>query len=242
MDHHNATIIQRRWNYAQSVHDLLLKCDKKGSMLNILNNDNDGIITKSDFLHRVRLEFNSNGAELSKFFDSFQQVAKPSTSGYDLLVPLHHRRSLAVKASHIQHTYLAVTYFRTVMDCPLKVVLKLCDACTHPDYPNDICTSDLRDIINLGSIENNEDLEDLLHMWIQRYSSRSVPKTNTLINMKSVKEILDIVPGFVLRFRDNICDRLTDDNRLALITEKEVSVNNDHQIDDILPCRMFLIL
>lgn len=199
-------------------------------MLNILNNDNDGFITKSDFLHRIRLEFNLNSVELPKFFDTFQQVAKPSLGGYD--APLHDQRSPAVKASHIQHTYLAVTYFRMVMDCPLKVVLKLCDACTHPDYPNDIYTSDLVDIINLGSIEKDQESEDLLHMWIQRYSSHSLPKTNTLMNMKAVKEILDIVPGFVLRFRDNICDRLTDDSRLALITEKEVSdifTMHDHQ-------------
>ncbi len=127
-------------------------------------------------------------------------------------------------------TYQSITFRKMIMSNPTKILLYFCDCfAKHLGEEDKDSSSDhliidrkvLYSIFNTGS--RRARTREHLDGWIEVCAADGVEKNAQFLRMSTVKQLLEFDPSLAIDFRENVYHQLNGENRLELVSEKQVS-------------------
>jgi hypothetical protein len=194
-------------------------------MENILSPQEEGSgfsISKVNFIIGIRREYSILDPALEeiaeRYYDSFTDDR--------------------VRCCEMLCTYQSITFRKVIVSNPKKIMLHFCACCSKDSVSIDVDT--LHSIVNIGgsSLELYEEQEQSdalvqarleLSRWIEiccehgRGDENQSSQNRKLIQLSTVSEILDLAPSLIIKFRDNVLNQLSNEHKIELVSEKEVS-------------------
>ena len=223
---------QLKWKKARILHKHILESSRKnGSMENALwRLSNNYCIPRGIFVQAIVGEFMFDSSKrvedhLGSLYDCFvtcHPTAYGSDSANDDKVSSIKRRRGGVDWRLIYGTYLCILLSEIVLENPKRILLKLFDVFSNPERDSTISLQNASQILSIAAV-TEEDYEHTAGRWQQTLSQISISHNdcNKYITKETFLNVLEVAPGIVIHYRDQLLDHIGNDARLRIFAKQE---------------------
>ena len=198
-----------KWKEVRIIHNCIIggSAGRKGSFENALLRLSSSHVTRGIFVQTLIGEF---------MFDRKMRMEEHIGKFYDCF-PLEDDKKGA-DWRYILCTYLCIVLSDFVLENPIRILFKLFDVFSN-SHKGILSIQNAMKIISIAAI-SNEDYEQTSNRMYTTIKEMSYMQTNS-ISKDRFKNVLDVSPGILLSFRDQLFQQVGKAKRLQLLTRQE---------------------
>lgn len=170
----------------------------------------DDGISKRDFIHGVMDLFGVDASSAIKVNRKLSRV-------YHVF---RDEKEMDVNCSEMFFVFQSISLCRIIRNNPRKVILTLMSYISDGKRSDevDLLMSFKRAILSACIYEEEEiETKKTIDLWINRFYE----KGRKIIDIKVIQDLLELAPSLEIKFRDDVLDRLSHRNKMALFEDEE---------------------